>query len=157
VEYPTDYPPGYPAGYAPGYPEYPSLPPPVYPAPSPGYPGYPPSYPVGYPGYPHSYPGYPGYSADPYDPYRPTKPPGTNGKAIASLVTSLIGIACCGVTSPIGLILGIMAMRETKRTGQDGNGMALAGTIIGGILTGILAIFLFFWIIGVMAGPSYDY
>ncbi len=26
-----------------------------------------------------------------YDPYRPTKPPGTNGKAIAALVTSLVG------------------------------------------------------------------
>ena len=33
----------------------------------------------------------------------------------------------------VGLVLGVMAMRETKRTGQAGHGMALAGTIIGGL------------------------
>ena len=47
---------------------------------------------AGYPrcrGYP---PGYPGYYPAGYDPYRPGKPPGTNGKAIAALVTALAGL-----------------------------------------------------------------
>ncbi len=60
------------------------------------------------------------------------KPPGTNGKAIAALVTSLAGLLFCGLPSIAGIILGIVAMRETKRTGQDGFGLAVAGVAIGG-------------------------
>jgi hypothetical protein len=92
------------------YPADAGLPPPVYPPPYPGA--------TGYPG---------------YDPYRPMKPPGTNGKAIAALVTSLLGLMCCGLPSIAGLVLGIIGMRETKRTGQDGYAIALVGTIIGGL------------------------
>ena len=64
-------------------------------------------------------------------PLRQPQPVGTNGKAIAALVTSVGGLFACGVPSIIGLILGIIAMRETKRTGQEGHGMALAGVIVG--------------------------
>jgi hypothetical protein len=92
------------------YPADAGLPPPVYPPPYPGA--------TGYPG---------------YDPYRPVKPPGTNGKAIAALVTSLLGLVCCGLPSIAGLVLGIIGMRETKRTGQAGYAIALVGTIIGGL------------------------
>jgi uncharacterized protein DUF4190 len=102
------------------YPPDAGLPPPVYPTQYPAAPGYPPA-----PGY------YPGAA---YDPYRPMKPPGTNGKAIAALVTSLVGLMCCGLPSIAGLILGVIAMRETKRTGQDGYAIALVGAIIGGLV-----------------------
>ena len=61
------------------------------------------------------------------------KPPGTNGKAIAALVCSVSGFVCCLSAIP-GVILGIAAMRETKRTGQDGYALALAGTILGGLM-----------------------
>jgi hypothetical protein len=135
VDYPTDsvaQPPNYAApsefqqaGYPPpGYPQD-GYPPPGYPPP--GYP--PPGYPqAGYPqaGYPPPYQG--GYA---YDPYAQGRPMGTNGKAIAAMVTSLAGLFFCGVPSIVGLILGIIAMRETKRTGQEGHGMALAGVIVG--------------------------
>lgn len=95
-------------------------------------PGLPPPYPPPYAG------GY-AYGPDPYDPYRPTKPYGTNGKAIAALVTSLAGLTFCGVPSIIGLIIGIIAMRETRRTGQDGYRLALVAVIIGGLVAvGIL-------------------
>jgi uncharacterized protein DUF4190 len=103
------------------YPQDAGLPPPVYPPPYSG--------PAGYPGYP----GAPGYYPGAYDPYRPMKPPGTNAKAIAALVTSLVGLLCCGLPSIAGLILGIVGMRETKRTGQDGYAIALIGTVIGGL------------------------
>jgi hypothetical protein len=69
------------------------------------------------------------------------KPQGTNGMAIASLVTSVLGLVCC-IPSVIGMILGIIAMRETKRTGQDGFGLALAGTIVGGLITVGLVLYL---------------
>jgi hypothetical protein len=110
---PVDYPLG-----------YPPLPPPVYPQPHAG------GYPTGYPGY------------APYDPYRQGKPAGTNGKAIAALVTALGGLMFCGLPSIGGLILGIIAMRECKRTGQDGYGIALAGAIIGGLVAILLLLYL---------------
>ena len=98
------------------YPADAGLPPPVYPPP-----------------YAAGYRGYPGYPPWAYGPYRPTKPPGTNSKAIAALVTSLAGLLCCGLPSIVGLALGVVGMRETKRTGQDGYAIALIGAIIGGL------------------------
>ncbi len=106
-----------PEGFEPplDYPADAGLPPPVYPPPP--YPGQPNA------GYYQPYPGYP-----------PLKPPGTNGKAIAALVTSVAGLICCALPSIIGLVLGIIAMRETKRTGQDGYGLALAAVVIGALV-----------------------
>lgn len=127
----------------PGYPEYPSSYPPP---PPPSYQGYPPPPPYpGYPvppyqGYPPPYPGGPGLPS-PYDPYQPQ--PGTNGMAIASLACSLGGLFC-GVLSIVGVVLGFLAMQQTKRTGQNGYGMALAGVITG-------AAMLLIWVISVIA------
>ena len=109
---------------------YPQLPPPVYPQGG---------------GYPPPCPGPP-----PYDPYRQGRPLGTNGKAIASLVTALAGLMFCGLPSIAGLILGIIAMRECKRTGQDGFGLALAGTIVGAVVTALIALY-FIFIFGLAA------
>lgn len=117
------------------YPADPGLPPPIQPGPPAGFPvppGYPP---LGYPG---------------WDPYRPAKPPGTNGKAVGALIAALVGLLVCGVPSVVGLVLGVIAMRETKRTGQDGYGLALAGTIIGGLVTAGLVLMILLWI-GVIA------
>lgn len=131
---PPRHPQQFPDPFAPvDYPTDPGLPPPVYPRPYPPGPGYPP------PGY--AYPG--------YDPYR-QKPLGTNGKAIAALVTALGGLVFCGLPSVIGLILGVIAMRETRRTGQDGFGLALAGVIIGGLATTGLVLYALLWI-GIIA------
>ncbi len=69
-------------------------------------------------------------------------PPGTNGKAIAALVTSLAGLLCCGLPSIVGLVLGIIAMRETKSTGQDGYGLAVAGVIIGALVVAGIVLYL---------------
>ncbi len=123
------------------YPADPGLPPPIYPGPHAGFPGAPGYPPPGYPGYP-AYPG--------YDPYRPAKPLGTNGKAVGALIAALIGLLFCGVPSVAGLVLGVIAMRETKRTGQDGYGLALAAAIIGGLVTAGLVLMILLWI-GVFA------
>jgi uncharacterized protein DUF4190 len=82
--------------------------------------------------YPADYPGHPGFPGG-YDPYQPARPSGTNGKAIAALITSIMGLFCCGLPSIAGLVLGVIAMRETRRTGQDGYAIALVGAIIGGL------------------------
>ena len=141
VEYPSLENSPRPDPFAPvDYPPDAGLPPPVYPNPYAGYSGYP-------GGYPHG--------SDPYDPYRLTKPPGTNGKAIAALITSLLGLPCCGLPSIAGVILGVMAMRETRRTGQDGYGIALAGAIIGGLVIAIWAFYLLVTFVISVSGFQY--
>ena len=60
----------------------------------------------------------------------------TNSLAIAALVTSL-------VFSPAGIIMGHIARGQIRRTGEGGDGMALAALIIGYIsvaisITGII-------------------
>jgi hypothetical protein len=83
---------------------------------------------------PPVYPPYPGaYYRGVHDRYPPAKPAGTNSRATAALVTSLAGLLCCGLPSIVGLVLGVIGMRETKRTGQDGYAIALSGVIIGGL------------------------
>jgi hypothetical protein len=104
IDYPTDYP---------GPRGYPPLPPPVYPA------------------------GYPGYGYDPYAPggYGSAVPPGTNGKAIASLACAVVGLVLCMCFLPsiAAIVLGIIAMSETRRTGQAGYNLAVAGLVIGAL------------------------
>ena len=128
--------------YAPvDYPaNYPPLPPPVYQTPYPQAAGYP----------------YPPYTGGPYDPYRPLKPPGTNGKAIAALVCSLSGLVFCGLPSIAGIILGILAMRETKRTGQDGFGLAVAGLAIGAVIVVLMLVYIAFMVFIVSSSTSYN-
>ncbi|MGB3486113.1 MAG: DUF4190 domain-containing protein [Mycobacterium sp.] len=153
VDYPANYPgPGYDTAAAP--PVYP----PPYPNPDPyqmggyqpGYPGTPPNYP------PPPFPGYGAYAPyNPYDPYGQGKPPGTNGKAIAALVTAIGGLVLCGLPSIAGIILGAIAMRETKRTGQDGYGLALAGLIIGCLVVALGILYVIFVV--VVAANSSNY
>ncbi|MEU1747953.1 DUF4190 domain-containing protein [Micromonospora arida] len=92
--------------------------------PMPGYapPGYAP------PGYPPQYPGY-GYP----------QPPKTNGMAIAAFVLALIGFTSC-ITAPIGAILGHVAQKQIRLSGEGGAGMAKAAIIVGWILTGFLVL-----------------
>ena len=45
-------------------------------------------------------------------------------------MTSLGGMVCCGLPAVVGLVLGIVAMRETKRTGQDGHALAVAAVVV---------------------------
>jgi hypothetical protein len=68
--------------------------------------------------------------------------------AIASLVVSLASlVVTCGTTSFVGVILGIIGMRETKRTGQEGHGLALAGVITGAIPTVLWILVVVWWFV----------
>jgi hypothetical protein len=98
-----------------------------------------PSQPVsGTPPYGQPQPGYPTPAAYVQPVYGPpmyvTKP--TNGLAIASLVCSLAGILVF-FSAPVGAILGHVARRQIQERGEDGDGMALAGIIVGWIVTGL--------------------
>jgi hypothetical protein len=102
----TDIPPPPPPG------NYPPPPPGSYPPPPPGGGFPPPGGPV--PG------GYPGVPAK------------TNTMAIISLVCSCVGLFC-GIGSIIGIVLGIMARNQIKQSGENGEGLAMAGIIVGAI------------------------
>jgi hypothetical protein len=53
----------------------------------------------------------------------PAMPAPTNGLAIASLV-------CAFVFTPLGLVFGLIAKSQIKRTGESGGGLATAGIVI---------------------------
>jgi len=87
-----------------------------------------------------------------------------NGFAIASLVVSIVNIACCSLSIPcaiVALVLGIMALSQktTKR------GMAIAGIIISGVALFLIIIFAIVWgavISGILSevvskAPNYNF
>ena len=106
---------------------------PVY-GPPPGYgPGYGP--PPGY-GYPPP-PGYPGAWRRP-----------TNGMAVAALVTAF-------VIAPVGIGLGIAARKQIRQTGEEGDGLALAGIVVGSVITGIYVLMIVLMVAAFSAATSY--
>ncbi|MEI6392910.1 MAG: DUF4190 domain-containing protein [Verrucomicrobiota bacterium] len=59
----------------------------------------------------------------------------TSGMAITSLVLGILGLFTCGVTSLVGLILGIIALVKINRSGGrlSGNGLAISGICVSAI------------------------
>ena len=74
--------------------------------------------------------------------YQPAR---TNTLAIVSLVASVLGAFVPGLPLA-GIICGHIALGQIKRTGEQGRGMALAGTIIGyaGIVLFAIALIVLF-------------
>ena len=74
--------------------------------------------------------------------------------AIASLVVSIVGMVfliCYGVgglIAPVGAILGHVARKQIRERQESGDGMALAGVIVGWIGTGLGLIVLAFIVAG---------
>lgn len=70
----------------------------------------------------------------------------TNTNAIVSLVLSCVGLFTCGLASIPGVIFGHIARSQIReRHGrEDGNGLAIAGLIIGYLtIIGVIVYFLF--------------
>jgi len=65
----------------------------------------------------------------------PSAPPKTSGMAIASLVLGICGLISCGITSLVGLILGIVALGKINKSRgqQSGQGLAIAGIVVSGV------------------------
>jgi hypothetical protein len=55
----------------------------------------------------------------------------TNGLAIASMIISILGFG------PVGAIMGHVARKQIRERGEQGDGFALAGIIVGWVTTGI--------------------
>jgi hypothetical protein len=83
----------------------------------------------------------------PYDPgYGAAR--GTNGMAIASLVCSLVGLLTC-IGAPIGIVLGHVAKGQIKTSGEEGDGLATAGLIVG-----YIAVVLYLGVCGLAAASG---
>jgi hypothetical protein len=82
----------------------------------------------------------PGYGPPPPYPYPYAPPRPTNGMAIASMVLGIVWVYWIG--SILALIFGYVALKEIRRSGQSGEGMAIAGIVLGWIGVGVLAIVL---------------
>lgn len=107
------------------------------PAPGHGVPVYPsaPPAPYGNQGY-QGQPGYPTQQQEPYAGY-PLQPR-TNTLAIIAFISSFF-------ISLAGVIMGHLALKQIKRTGEGGRGLAIAALVIGyaGIVFGLILLVVF--------------
>jgi hypothetical protein len=111
-----------------------------YAAPGSGAPQYPSS---GAPQYPPAGQQYSPYGQPQYAAYGPQTR--TNSLAIASLVCSLAGLVTC-ISAPVGIVLGHIAKRQIRETGEQGEGLATAGLWVGYILTVLGALLFIGWL-----------
>jgi len=70
----------------------------------------------------------------------PRAPRGTSGLAVASFVLGLLGITVIGAVA--GIVLGILALRQIRRTGQRGQGLAIAGLALSALWLAGLGVYL---------------
>ena len=77
----------------------------------------------------------------------------TNGFAIAALVLSLV---CCG---PLAIIFGFIARKQIRESNgaQTGDGLALAGIIVGFVFTGLYLVYALFVEALLPSMYGYDY
>lgn len=90
-----------------------------------------------------------GGAANPYGgsaPYQPPRP--TNGLAIAAMVVSIVSLLlCCGSTGIVGAIMGHVARKQARQRNEQGEGMALAGIIVGWIAFALFVIGAIFYVV----------
>ncbi|MEV3935868.1 DUF4190 domain-containing protein [Glycomyces sp. NPDC049804] len=78
-----------------------------------------------------------------YPPYVPPRP--TNGMAVAAMVVGIVGV--CGFLGILALIFGNVAKRQIRETGDQGDGMATAGIVLGWIGTAATIFWIAYYII----------
>ena len=111
--------------------------------------GYGPPAPGGYPPPPGGYAPPPGNWGGPggYGPPPPGYgPQQSKGLAVAALVLGIVGVVTFflfvgGLLGIVALVLGIVAIRQTRKGQAGGQSMAIAGTILGGAAIVITAIY----------------
>ena len=99
-------------------------------------------YPGPYPPAPYGQP-YPPAGAYPYPAYRPT-----NGMAVASLVLGILWLYWIG--SILALVFGYIARQQIRERGEGGDGMAVAGIVLGWIGVAVVVVVLVVLGIGAM-------
>lgn len=89
---------------------------------------------------------YAGYGVPATGPYVVYQQPKTNGMAVASMVVSIVGavlLTCYGVgglLGVVGAVLGHVARRQIRERSDGGDGMAIAGIVVGWVAFGLAII-----------------
>lgn len=71
--------------------------------------------------------------------YAPPRP--TNNMALASFIVSLVSLFSCPLIGLVSVFLGRRARDEIQRTGEQGEGLAKAGVIIGWVGVGLTVLY----------------
>jgi hypothetical protein len=69
--------------------------------------------------------------------------------------TAILALVFAFVFPPVGLGLGVSARRTIRRTGEEGDGLALAGIVVGSIGTAVYGLLLVTWIWAVVTVASF--
>lgn len=87
-------------------------------------------------------------------------PQSANGMAVASLVMGIAGLFFCGITGILGLIFGYIARRQIREGNGSGDGMAIAGIVLGWVWVALLVvaslIFALTFAVGGVVSNSYN-
>jgi Domain of unknown function (DUF4190) len=74
--------------------------------------------------------------------------PRSNSYAVASLVLGILSWFICPIIGAvIAVILGHAARGQIRQTGEGGNGMAIAGLILGYAHLAVWGVFIIFWLL----------
>jgi hypothetical protein len=94
-----------------------------------------------------------GYTPPPPPGHAPPPPGRTNPLALAAFILALTSLSC-GITAPVGAILGHVARSQIRQRGESGAGMAKAAIIIGWIGTALIVLFIALGVAGVFDTSS---
>jgi hypothetical protein len=104
---------------------------------------------------------YPPVSAVPYQlvGYPPAvRPPLTSGTATASMVLGILGVlggwCLFGLPCILAVVLGHVALRETRDGTRSGHGMAIAGLVLGYVFVGPMIAFTLMVFFGGVMGAA---
>ncbi|MFF8969747.1 DUF4190 domain-containing protein [Streptomyces sp. NPDC014995] len=92
------------------------------------------------------------YSAPVPRTFMPAPPPPTNGKAVGSMVCGVLTTMTMGLTGVPAVILGHTARAEIRRTGEGGDGFAMAGLVLGWLSVAGWAVILAILFLAAVAG-----
>ena len=86
------------------------------------------------------------------------QPTGNTGLGIGALVTSILGLLCCGPCTIVAIILALVERSKHGKMSSLGKAGLIVG-IIGVVLwiIGVIFYIIYFVIIGAAAGSSYYY
>ncbi len=99
----------------------------------------------------------PGAWQPPPPPYRPNQQP-SQGLALASMIIGIVGIVLGGCLGPlpglVGLVLGVIAISQIKKSPEkfSGRPFAMAGIIIGAITTAFYLLLLLWFLAAIAFG-----
>jgi len=67
---------------------------------------------------------------------------------------AVLAIILAFVFAPLGIIFGVIARKQIRQTGEEGDGLALAGIIVGAIFSAIWVLVIIIWIVAIASISS---